>query len=429
MPGSGRKRIGPGGQQPIRDEDARIAGSRIEDARIFNRRLVFETIFQRAPISRVEIANIVGLKPQTISSITRELLEQGLISEAGRSSGLRGQPQIYLEPNADAGFSVGIHVDRNHCQLMICDLKRSARARMEISCNTRDPDETVARMAEGIAQALAENAIPRHKVWGIGLVLPTFGSDVYDFDFSMQHWEAWRDTPFVENLQSLCGLQVLVENDATAAAIGERIHRSGAQDATFVYFYIGHGTGAGLIIDGYPFKGVGGNAGELGLLPIAGLDGSPVWPETGAKDILSLAGLAHACGMTAETVDSDELNRLCAVRDHRLMNWVASAAAVVRDASAIIEVMFDPGFIAVGGALPRAIVEMLVDRAYPLRSTPAARRDRTFPRLMPAILIHDAAVTGAAMLPIFVNTSHNFRHLYFRQVLGDERPFDGASPV
>lgn len=111
------------------------------------------------------------------------------------------------------------------------------------------------------------------------------------------------------------------------------------------------------------------------------------------------------------------------------MNWLASAAAVVRDATAIIEVMFDPGFIAVGGALPRAIVEMLVDRAYPLRPTPAARRDRAFPRLMPAILIYDAAVTGAAMLPIFVNTSHNFRHLYFRQVLGDERPFDGASPV
>ncbi len=80
-----------------RDGEDRIAGSRIEDARIHNRRLVFETIFQRGPISRVEISGIIGLKPQTISSITRELLDQGLISEAGRSSGLRGQPQIYLE--------------------------------------------------------------------------------------------------------------------------------------------------------------------------------------------------------------------------------------------------------------------------------------------------------------------------------------------
>lgn len=410
------------------DGEERIAGSRIEHARIHNRRLVFETIFQRGPLSRVEMASVIGLKPQTISSITRELLEQGLIVEAGRSSGLRGQPQIYLEANAEAGFSIGVHLDQNVCNILIVDLTRSERARRLVRIDTADPQAAVGDLAAAISALLEEHGLERTRVWGIGLVLPTFGSSNDEFDFSMRHWEAWRDYPFAAELQGRTGFAVLVENDATAAAIGERIHRPDAQEATFVYYYIGHGSGAGLIIDGYPYKGMGGNAGEIGLLPVAGLGSSLAWPEQADAPpaqggLLSIGGLGLACGLGIDP-DPAQILQLHAARDHRLMDWLVSAAAILRNVVAVIEIMYDPGFIAVGGALPAALVERLVDRAYPLRSTPAARRDRAQPRLIPAMLSEDAAVTGAAMLPIFVNTSHNFRHLYIRQNLAEARPFE-----
>jgi len=411
-----------------RDGDDLIAGSRIEDARIHNRRLVFETIFQRGPISRVEISGIVGLKPQTISSITRELLEQELIVEAGRSSGLRGQPQIYLEPNPEAGWSIGVHLDQNHCSILAFDLKRCERARRSLRLDTRSPAAAVEVVAAAILGLIEENDLPASRVWGIGLVLPTFGSKVYDFDFSIAHWDAWRDVSFAEDLRRLTGMPVLVENDATAAAIGERIHRPDLNEATFVYYYVGHGSGAGVIIDGYPFKGVGGNAGEIGLLPVRGIPANPVWSNGDVETTdpgagpLSIEALAAACGVSEANLDDGTIDQMLAVRDHRLMDWLAHAAHVLRDVTAIIEVMYDPGFIAVGGPLPRGVVDRLVDRAYPLRPTPAARHDRSMPRLLSAKLIEDAAVTGAAMLPIFVNISHNFRHLYFRQLLSEDGP-------
>ena len=401
-----------------------IEPRRAEDARISNRRLVFETICQRAPISRVEIGGLIELKPQTISSITRELLDQGLISEAGRSSGTRGQPQIYLEPNARAGFSIGVHLDRNVCNLVVCDLKRSELVRRRIACDTSQPRETLRQVAAELDSALAEAGVPREKVWGIGLVLPTFGSDVYDFDFSMPHWEAWRDVGFADELRSLSGLPILVENDATAAAIGERFQHGDASLSSFVYFYIARGTGAGIIIDGAPYKGFGGNAGEMGLLPIFGLDGSPVWPEHRTVDVLSLGGLARALGVQEDALVPEELQRLYQVRDQRLMEWLKAASDTLRDVTAVFEVLLDPEFIAVGGAMPRAIIQAMVDMAYPLRPTPAARRDRSKARLVAAELIEDAAVRGAALLPIFVNTSPNFRHLYIRQIAQDQRPFD-----
>ena len=164
---------------------------------------------------------------------------------------------------------------------------------------------------------------------------------------------------------------------ATAAAIGERFHRGDATSSTFVYFYVGRGTGAGLIIDGAPFKGAFGNAGEMGLLPIFGLDGSPVWPEQKTLDVLSQGGMARACDMAEDAVDADEVIRLHQLRDHRLMEWLKSASDTLRDLTAVFEVLFDPEFIAVGGGLPRQIIQTLVDMAYPLRPTPARTSARS----------------------------------------------------
>ena len=72
-------------------------------SRIYNRRLVFELLHQNGPLSRVDIAQRVGLKPQTISGITPELLDQRLIRDAACSPGSRGHPQPYLSTNPAAG--------------------------------------------------------------------------------------------------------------------------------------------------------------------------------------------------------------------------------------------------------------------------------------------------------------------------------------
>lgn len=408
-------------------------GSRIEDSRIFNRRLVFETIFQRGPISRVEIGGVVGLKPQTISSITRELLDQGLIAEAGRSTGLRGQPQTYLEPNARAGFSVGVHLDQGLFRLKVYDLKRTELVRHDVRCDTSDPEESLRRVAAELLTALDEIGADVARVWGIGVVLPTFGDPDCDFDYGMPEWGRWNTVSVAEMLGGFTGLPVFVENDATAAAIGERFDRPAGHATDFCYIYIGNGTGAGFIVDGMPFKGAHGNSGEVGLLPVFGVDGSMVWPDRNNEDILSWNGLIAACADPGQPApglaqDMPDLDRLVRQRDHRLMAWVAQGARSLRDITAVIELLFAPEMIVVGGMLPRSVVELLVEHAYPLRSTPAARRDRSTPRLAPAALIEDAAVTGAAMLPIFVNTNPNFRHLYVRQITQDSRPPDAAAP-
>ncbi len=50
------------------------------------------------------------------------MLDQQFIIETGRSQGQRGQPQTYLGANPVAGFSIGIHLDRNRVVMVVCNL-------------------------------------------------------------------------------------------------------------------------------------------------------------------------------------------------------------------------------------------------------------------------------------------------------------------
>lgn len=399
-------------------------GSSLEHSRIFNRRLIFELLHRHGPLSRIDIALRVGLTPQTVSSITRELLDQSLIEEAGRSVGQRGQPQIYLRPNPLAGFSAGVHLDRGRVAAILCDLKLQVVGRAEWTGDTSDPGETLAAVA-GLLGTLIETTGTRSgSVWGIGLVLPTRNDDVYETAMPLPGWDAWRNVDVAGQLRALCGLPVLVENDATAAAIGERFGRAAAGARDFVGLYLGYGVGAGVIVDGMPVKGRWGNAGELAFLPVP-----TKLPRRDGRlavidEVLSLTGIANAIGCEPHRIDLERLAGLHRRRDGDLMAWMEEAADGLRFLVAIIETLLDPEFITLGGAVPPTILSALVERAYPLQPSLSARRDRDHPRLVTSELGPGAAVFGAASLPVFANINPNFRHLYIQQLSSLDRPFD-----
>ncbi|MFT9049254.1 ROK family transcriptional regulator [Gluconobacter cerinus] len=386
-------------------------------SRIYNRRLVFELLHQNGPLSRVDIAQRIGLKPQTISSITRELLDQGLIREAGRSTGLRGQPQIYLAPNPEAGYALGLHSDRGQITAVLGDLLLRSVARLNWSGDTTDPVATTAVMIDLVRQLLEESGIEHSMVWGLGLVLPTLNADMYEIEMSMPGWELWRGFDPAHELATRLKIPVLTENDATAAAIGTLLHQSDAPLRNFVLIYIGYGTGAGIIVDGMPLKGVRGNAGEFGLLPSP--DGNGV-----IDDHLSLHAIARLLDRPVEELTPDLLSELHHHRDSRLMLWMEEAARTLRYLVSIMETAFDPDTVLLGGALPQSILSALVERSYPLLASLSALRMRDMPRFSVTPLVTDGPVIGGMYLPVFVNTRSDFRNLYIRHVAGDERPFD-----
>ena len=74
------------------------------------------------PASAAWAAEIVGLSPQTISNISRRLLDQDLIYEAGKEGTGPGKPRTMLRLKCSGMYAVGVHLDPSVTTFVVLDL-------------------------------------------------------------------------------------------------------------------------------------------------------------------------------------------------------------------------------------------------------------------------------------------------------------------
>ena len=81
---------------------------------------------------------------------------------------------------------------------------------------------------------------------------------------SLPHSRIPNDVELVNPLRKLLRLQVIIEKDTIASAVGELWQSKEEKTDDFVFVYCGHGFGAGIVIDGEVHHGSSNNAGEIG---------------------------------------------------------------------------------------------------------------------------------------------------------------------
>ena len=75
---------------------------------------------------------------------------------------------------------------------------------------------------------------------------------------------AWRDFPLYDRLRDLTELEVTIDNDAKALAVGEGWCGAAAGERDFLAMVVSTGVGGGIVLDGRLLDGALGNAGHVG---------------------------------------------------------------------------------------------------------------------------------------------------------------------
>jgi glucokinase len=84
----------------------------------------------------------------------------------------------------------------------------------------------------------------------------------------------WRDFPLRSRLRDLTCLDVFVDNDAKALALGEGWRGAAQGVENYIGMVVSTGVGGGIVLDGRLLDGDGGNAGHIGHLVVEP-DGRP----------------------------------------------------------------------------------------------------------------------------------------------------------
>ncbi|SLN75824.1 ROK family transcriptional regulator [Oceanibacterium hippocampi] len=387
------------------------SGTNLEHARGYNRRLVLEIVRLQGPLGRTEIARRTGLSVQAIHNIVGDLVEAGLVRRRRAEAGGRGQPAAEILIDPAGAYTVGISFDHRRLVTVLVDLAGSQLGLEEHSLARPDPESVLGLIGGSVGRLV--RGYPVQRIWGAGVVIPALIEQARPVSFGPSSLPEWDGFPLAETLGRRIGLPVYMENDATAAAVGEHLHGVGQRLRDFFYIYIGVGIGAGLIVGGEPYRGASGHAGEFGHLPVVP-DGLPC--QCGNRGCLERyvslsAAQARLTGAPegSEAVVPERLAEAFAAGDPTLDAWISDAAGHLRRAVTMVENLFDPERVVIGGILPEPILDALLARMRPLAPSVRGPRDDSAIRLSKAEVGLETPALGAAALPLHDGLTPSFR--------------------
>jgi predicted NBD/HSP70 family sugar kinase len=373
----------------------RLSGTNLERAGDHNQRVTLHAIRVNGPITRAELAAITGLTAPAIANITKRLLVDNLIQDAGRRRGGRGQPATKLVINPDSWFSLGLNVDRDHITLVVLDFEGRVRARASREVNFALPRDVEQFFAKSVGKLLAKVGIGRERLAGVGVALPDDMPRAATLPQQPANYGIWASTDVAALLTSSIHVPVFVENDAAAATMGEMQFGLGKKHQTFFYILITAALGGSLVIDGNHFRGATGRSGELGML--RGRDASG--HERQIQNIVSLSALYSRLAAQGITVSAPhELTDLPDTGQAIIAAWVESAVDALIDPVLAINCLVNPEVILIGGRLPSGIVDQIANGLNQRVATYGTSIPATAP-VARAALSDDAPAVGAAILP------------------------------
>lgn len=384
-----------------------LQGTNLQYANSLNIRIVIEAIRLYGPVSRGDVARKTRLTAQTVTNITKKLMQGNLITEGDRVQEGRGAPSILLSLNKDAAFSIGIDLDKDHLTGVLIDLDGNMRQRIEQNVKFPKSGEAMDMMEDIVNELISLENIPRDKIWGIGVGLPgpmmiSEGSVLKNV-VNPQFFPGWDNVPVVNILQKRLELPVYLENNASAAAIGERWYGAGKHINNFFYIYIGAGLGGGLFINGQLHSGSSGNAGEIGYSPIQKNDSvkpSQFKPHLG--EYFNLALLYENLEKEGIGIQSlDDLKNLYEAGNRTVTEWFDQGAEKLIPLLLSIEYLLDPEVIFIGGRLPKVILTKILKKITSTLPELRIEGKPVSPEIRCSTAGLDAGALGVATLPLY----------------------------
>lgn len=225
-----------------------------------NRDLVLKTLFDHECISRAEIARVTQLTRATVSDIVAILIEVGLVKEIGYGTSIGGRSPILLSLVADSRYLISLNLAQDKFIAAVVNLRGEIKEMIETLVS--GGDRQALQMVYRILDQLVEKGWK--PVVGIGVSTPGLVNTREGVVVSAVNLD-WQDLPLAHLLETRYHLPILVLNDSQATAIGEFFYTGNYKsDGNLIVVNVGHGIGAGILINGRIFQGDGGGAGEIG---------------------------------------------------------------------------------------------------------------------------------------------------------------------
>ena len=360
---------------------------------------VLELIRHGRARTRGEVLDVTGLSRMTVAQRIDVLLAAGLLVEGRLDEATGGRRPRRLRFNAEHGRVLAASVDTTHTRVALTDLDGRVLADRDVEVAVADgPGATLDALAAAARGLLADS--PGDRVCGVGVSVPGPVDPATGRPSQPPIMPGWDDYPIAEHLAAaLPGVPVLTANDADAAALGEHTAAHPAARALCLV-KVSTGIGTGIVIDGLPYRGADGGAGDIGHVRLR--SHADALCMCGAHGCLAAvaSGRAVARALTEQGIAAEsgrDVRALLAAGSPEAARLTQEAGRLVGEVMATVVSVLNPQVVVVGGALASApLIAGIRETLYTL-SLPRATRHLA---LHLGRLGEDAPVVGLARLVV-----------------------------
>jgi predicted NBD/HSP70 family sugar kinase len=237
----------------------------VRDMRRSNRSVILTSIYRQGPLSRYELGRETSLSAASVSNLVGELLEEGIVEEAGSVESDGGRPRVLLRVAPTFGYVVGAEVGETRVRVELFDLAMSVLATVVYPIETPKPapELAVKYVLQGLDAVIAQAGVPVERVLGLGVAVAGVVEGPADAVVHAQTL-GWDGVPLGAMLAAGTEIPIQVDNGANTLGQAEMWFGAGRGATDAVVALVGSGVGAALVTGGTSYRGTRSSAGEWG---------------------------------------------------------------------------------------------------------------------------------------------------------------------
>jgi predicted NBD/HSP70 family sugar kinase len=368
----------------------------VRDVRRANRSSLLTDLFHGGRQSRQQLGATTALSQASVSNLIGEMIDEGLVEEAGLVGSDGGRPRVLLQVRPDFRYVVGADVGETRIVVELYDLAMNRLAAAKYQ-HDDDPDQVARQLLTGLSAVIEEAGVAPENVLGYGVGVP----GVVDQGVVYSQVTGWDAVPLGDVLAGGTSVPVFVENGAKTVGQAEMWFGAGRGARHAVIILIGTGVGAAVVMDGHSYRGANSNAGEWGHTTLV-YDGDLC--RCGARGCLEAYVGADSINKRLAGVAGEEYDLQTALADkphsEKVAEVFAQTCGYLGAGIADLINLFSPERIAIGGGAGLPLAERFLPEIRAAAAAHALRRPYAQTTIEACLLGPEAVAMGAATLPI-----------------------------
>ncbi|MGC4847006.1 ROK family protein [Micromonospora sp. DT15] len=242
-----------------------LARATNRSVRLRNRSALLTKLFLDGLLTRQDLVRSTGLSQPAVSNVVADMIDEGLVAEAGAAESDGGRPSMLLRIAPRFAFVIGVDVGETRVRVELFDFAMTLLASIEYPLDPArtEPDLVAGHVLAGIDAVTGQAGVTPGDVLGVGIGV---SGVVEQGAEAVVHAQAlgWDRVPLERLIGAGTDLPLHIDNGAKTLGQAEMWFGAGRGARHAVFALVGSGVGASVVTNGATYRGASSSAGEWG---------------------------------------------------------------------------------------------------------------------------------------------------------------------